>query len=278
MTEANNPSTQREVRKGSFLARIIAVTNQKGGVGKTTTAVNLSASLAMAGASSLLVDMDPQGNASSGLGHNPRELAKSIYHALLGEVGLSSVLKSTGIPGLNLLPSQAGLSGLEVELVGREKRSYYLKQLLSTVEDQYDYIIIDSPPSLGLLTVNVLCAANSLLIPIQCEYYALEGLGQLLNVVKRVQEGLNPALQVEGILLTMYDKRLSLSRQVAQEAIRYFDDKVYRTMIPRNVKLSEAPSFGKPIVLYDIESTGARSYIQLAQEVMNAEKGIGKGA
>jgi chromosome partitioning protein len=179
---------------------------------------------------------------------------------------------------LNLLPSQAGLSGLEVELVGREKRSYYLKQLLSTVEDQYDYIIIDSPPSLGLLTVNVLCAANSLLIPIQCEYYALEGLGQLLNVVKRVQEGLNPALQVEGILLTMYDKRLSLSRQVAQEAIRYFDDKVYRTMIPRNVKLSEAPSFGKPIVLYDIESTGARSYIQLAQEVMNAEKGIGKGA
>ncbi len=260
------------------MARIIAIANQKGGVGKTTTAVNLAASLAMAGSKTLLVDMDPQGNASSGVGVDSRSLEKTIYDAIVGNINSAQLIESTEISNLDLLPSNQGLSGLEVELVGQQGRAFYLRKALEPLLERYDFVLIDSPPSLGLLTVNVLCAAASVLIPIQCEYYALEGLGQLLNVVTRVREGLNPGLAIEGILLTMYDRRLNLSRQVAQEAVRYFDDKVYQTVIPRNVKLSEAPSFGKPVMLYDLESPGAQSYIKLAQEVIHAEKSIGQGA
>jgi len=260
------------------LARIIAIANQKGGVGKTPTAVNLSASLASAGARTLLVDMDPQGNASSGVGVDSRSLDKTLYDVIVGNVDPGQILENTDVKGLDLLPSNQGLSGLEVELVGQQGRSFYLKKALEAFVDEYEFILVDSPPSLGLLTVNVLCGAQSVMIPIQCEYYALEGLGQLLNVVTRVREGLNPELAIEGILLTMYDRRLNLSRQVAQEAVRYFEDKVYKTVIPRNVKLSEAPSFGKPVLLYDLESQGAQSYIKLAQEVIHAEKGIGQGA
>lgn len=260
------------------MARIIAIANQKGGVGKTTTAVNLAAAVAVAGRRSLLVDMDPQGNASSGLGIDVRELEQNIYHGLTGRAESPQLVVNTQVAGLDLLPSTQDLSGLEVELVGMQGRSYTLKKLLADLVDDYEFIFIDSPPSLGLLTVNVLCAARSVLIPIQCEYYALEGLGQLLNVVNRIQQGLNSQLSIEGILLTMYDRRLNLSRQVAAEAVRFFDDKVYKTVIPRNVKLSEAPSFGKPAILYDIESPGSQSYIQLAQEVIHAEESIGAGA
>jgi chromosome partitioning protein len=247
-------------------------------VGKTTTAVNLSASIAAAGKRVLLMDMDPQSNTSSGLGVSPQELEHSIYEFLIGQSTISEVCQETQIAGLDLVPSTHRLSGLEVELVDQDSRSYFLRDAIRELRDRYDFIFIDSPPSLGLLTVNILTAADSVLIPIQCEYYALEGLGQLLNVVTRMQQGLNKSLVIEGILMTMYDRRLNLSRQVAQEAIRFFGDRVYKSVIPRNVKLSESPSFGKPVILYDPESTGAQSYIKLAQEVIGDEKGIGQGA
>jgi chromosome partitioning protein len=251
--------------------KIIAVSNQKGGVGKTTTAVNLSASLAVAEKKTLLVDMDPQANATSGCGfQDPKHIENAnIYQALLGQKGLPEVVRATNLSDLSLVPSHIHLAGAEVELVPAIAREYRLNELLKQAGESYDYIIVDCPPSLGMLTINALTAADSVLIPIQCEYYALEGLGKLLHTVRQIQRHLNEALQIAGILLTMSDRRLNLSRQVAAEVKSYFGDKVYKTHINRNVRLAEAPSHGEPIVLYDIISQGAQDYLRLAGEVID---------
>ncbi len=250
------------------MGRIIAITNQKGGVGKTTTAINLCASLAAAEKRTLLVDMDPQGNATSGMGIDKEALSVTVYEVLFDPAVIRDAIVDTVMPFLTLLPSNQQLTGAEVELVNQEQREFKLKTALLTIKGDYDYMIVDCPPSLGLLTVNVLSAADSLLIPVQCEYYALEGLGHLLGTVRMVQSHLNPDLNIEGVLLTMFDKRLNLATQVVQETISYFGDKVYNTIIPRNVRLSESPSFGKPIILYDIQCQGAKSYLELAKEVI----------
>ncbi|MGI9181905.1 MAG: ParA family protein [Longimicrobiaceae bacterium] len=251
------------------MSRIIAIANQKGGVGKTTTAINLGASLAVAEKKTLVIDIDPQGNATSGLGVVKDELDRSIYDVLVDEVAAEEVIvPQVHFPFLDVLPATQDLVGVEVELVGRPGRESILRRALAPVRDRYEYILIDAPPSLGLLTLNTLAAADAVLIPIQCEFYALEGLSQLLNTVRIVQRSLNPALQIEGVLLTMFDGRLNLSKQVAEEAKEYFGPTVYRTTIPRNVRIAEAPSFGKPIALYDILSLGAKSYLALAREVI----------
>ena len=250
------------------MARIMAVANQKGGVGKTTTAINLSSCLAAAEKKTLIVDLDPQANTTSGLGYYAKEGDITSYEVLIGNARAADAVVSTMLPYLNLLPSNVRLVGAEVELVPMVAREHKLKEALVPLSENYDYIIIDCPPSLGLLTLNILTAADSVIIPIQCEYYALEGMGQLLNSISLVQKHLNPELQIEGVLLTMYDGRLNLSRQVAEETRKYFPEKVYATAINRNVRLSEAPSFGKPIILYDILSTGAQNYISLAKEII----------
>ncbi|HEY8484702.1 MAG TPA: AAA family ATPase [Longimicrobiales bacterium] len=251
------------------MSRVIAIANQKGGVGKTTTAINLGASLAVAERRTLIIDMDPQGNATSGLGIARNGLPASIYDTLINGVPLeSAVVREVHFPYLDVVASSQDLVGAEVELVGRPDREQVLRRALEPLRDRYDYILVDCPPSLGLLTLNTLTAADAVLIPIQCEFYALEGLSQLLNTVRLVQRNLNPRLQIEGVLLTMFDHRLNLSRQVADEAKEYFGNRVFRTAIPRNVRLAEAPSFGKPIVLYDILSAGAQSYLSLARELV----------
>ena len=263
---------------GDQVGRVIAIANQKGGVGKTTTAVNLAACLAAAERKTLLIDMDPQANATSGLGLRVGKDDASIYEVLTESRSVDETVRGTDLEFLYLLPSHIRLVGMEVELVNAIAREKKLAGAIKGIRGDYDFIIIDSPPSLGLLTLNALTAADSLLIPIQCEYYALEGLGQLLNTIRLVQRYLNPELRLEGVLLTMFDIRLNLSKQVAQEAKSYFGSKVYQTVISRNVRLSEAPSFGKPIILYDISSSGARNYMLLAKEVIDGgKKGFGKG-
>jgi len=252
------------------MSRVIAIANQKGGVGKTTTAINLGAALAVAEKRTLVLDIDPQGNATSGLGLDRREELPNIYDVLMGERTLEqAVSHKVHFSHLDLVPSTRDLVGAEIELVETPQRETVLRRALRPYRDHYDYILVDCPPSLGLLTLNTLTAADSVLIPIQCEFYALEGLSQLLNTIRLVQKGLNPDLEIEGVLLTMFDRRLNLSRQVAAEAREYFGAKVYRTAIPRNVRLAEAPSFGQPIVLYDVVSQGAQAYLALARELLS---------
>lgn len=254
------------------VTRIIAIANQKGGVAKTTTAVNLSACLAAWDRKVLLVDIDPQGNATSGLGVDRDNLTSSIYDLLLGEREIEGVIVDTGIENLDLVPANISLAGAEIEMVGMEKRETKLRDCLMPIKDRYHYIFIDCPPSLGLLTINALTTASSVLIPIQCEYYALEGVGQLLQTINLVQQRLNPHLFLEGVLLTMFDARTNLAIQVVDEVKNYFGDKVFSTVIPRNVRLSEAPSHGKPVITYDPRSKGAILYKELAQEVMEDEE------
>ena len=252
------------------MCRVIAIANQKGGVGKTTTAINLGAAIAVAEARTLVVDLDPQGNASSGLGLSRADDERvSLYEVLTnGADAKGAVRSSIQFPLLDVMASSRDLVGAEIELVGVMSRETILRRALDSIRPDYDFILLDCPPSLGLLTLNALTASNSLLIPIQCEFYALEGLSQLLNTVRLVQRSLNPRLEIEGVLLTMFDQRLNLARQVAAEAREYFGDRVYKTAIPRNVRLAEAPSFGQPILRYDVQSNGAQSYLALAKEIM----------
>ena len=251
--------------------RIIAVTNQKGGVGKTTTNINLSACLAEAGKKVLTVDADPQGNSTSGLGLEKDSLKKTVYQLLLGEASIDEVICSTCVKNLDILPANRDLSGAEIELIGIEKMEYRLKNALDQIKDRYDFILIDCPPSLNIITINALVAANTALVPIQCEYFAMEGLEQLLHTISLVKKRLNPALELEGVVFTMYDARTNLSMEVVEEVKHTLGENVYKTIIPRNVRLGEAPSHGLPITIYDPKSKGAESYALLAEEVMEKE-------
>ncbi|MCX7919705.1 MAG: AAA family ATPase [bacterium] len=252
--------------------RIITIANQKGGVGKTTTAVNLAACLAAAGKKTLLIDLDPQANATSGLGLDKRLIAKSIYDGIINSTPIDQILVHTFVPLLDLLPANDQLNGAQVELVEIENREFLLQQAINSIKNSYDYILIDTPPSLGLLTVNALVAGNKILIPLQCEYYALEGFAKLLETIELVKSSLNPELAILGIILTMYDSRTNLSSQVADEVRQHFGDRVFKTVIPRSIRLSEAPGFGKPIIFYDFRSSGAEAYIKLTQEVIEREE------
>ncbi len=258
-----------EVKVGDIVGKIVSIANQKGGVGKTTSSVNLAACLAYVGKKILLVDIDPQGNATSGVGIEKADVNQCIYDVLVDDVDAADVIKSAKVENLDVIPATIQLAGAEIELVPTISREVRLKRALDKVVDQYDYIIIDCPPSLGLLTINALTASDTVIIPVQCEYYALEGLSQLLNTVRLVQKHLNEDLKIEGVLLTMLDARTNLGIQVIEEVKKYFQDKVYKTIIPRNVRLSEAPSHGEPIIIYDAKSKGAEVYLDLAKEVLS---------
>ena len=259
------------------MGKIISVANQKGGVGKTTTSINLSTILAKKGKKVLMIDADPQGNASSGVGIDREEIELSVYDILINDIKIQEVVKKTNVKNLDLCPSNINLAGAEVELVSVMSREHRLKEKLDEVKDDYDFIIIDCPPSLGLITLNAFTASNSVLIPVQCEYYALEGLGQLLNTISLVKKHLNKDIEVEGALLTMYDIRTNLSNQVVKEVKKYFNEKVYKNVIPRNVKLSEAPSYGMPISMYDPKSKGAKSYEKFVKEFLKNNENEAKG-
>ncbi len=258
------------------MVKVIAICNQKGGTGKTTSSINIASYLALAQKKVLLIDLDPQANATSGIGVNKHGVAKSTYHVLLEELDLKEILQETQIKNLWLAPANLDLTGAEVELVGALGRENRLKRALLKEKENFDFVIIDSPPSLGLLTINSLCAADSVLVPVQCEYYALEGLTQLVSTIKLIKDNLNTALEIEGVLLTMADFRTNLTKEVVQEVRGYFKEKVYQTIIPRSIRLTEAPSFGKPIPLYDKESLGAKKYEELAQEMIGQNQQISR--
>lgn len=263
------------LRKGDFLAKIIAVANQKGGVGKTTSAVNIAAALGMFGKQTLLIDVDPQGNATSGVGVDKRSLTKTTYDMLVGDTKASEVILKTPYDNLYIMPSGIDLAAAELEMMDLPERAYRMKKAIVSVKAQFDYIIIDCPPSLGLITTNALTAADTILVPIQCEYYALEGLSQLMNTVRRVKRQTNPHIDIEGVLLTMYDGRLNLTQQVVSEVKRFFPQKVFATVIPRGVRLSEAPSYGMPVMYYDKSCKGSVAYTALAEEILKKEKHYG---
>jgi chromosome partitioning protein len=260
------------------VGRVIAIANQKGGVGKTTTAVNLAASLAVAEQRTLLVDGDPQGNATSGVGIAREQITRSVYDAIIGECSLAdTIIREVQFRHLDVAPTTTDLAGAEIELVDRPRRELAMREAIDPLRGYYDYLLLDCPPSLGLITVNMLAAADAVLIPVQCEYYALEGLSQLLNTIHIIQRGVNPNLVIDGVLLTMFDSRLNLSRQVADDAREYFGAKVFDTIVPRNVRLAESPSFGKPIILYDVTSVGAQAYMGVARELLDRHAREGEG-
>lgn len=264
--------TPENLSIGTRGTRILAIANQKGGVGKTTTTINLATALAAIRQKVLLVDLDPQGNASTGLGISRQDRDVNSYHVLIGEAGVQEAIINTEIPGLDIVPSGVDLSGAEIELVPVERREYCLKQTLRQGAEDYDYVLIDCPPALGLLTINALVAAQAVLIPLQCEFFALEGISQLMNTVERVRDAFNPGLDIQGIVLTMHDQRNNLSELVADDVREHFGDKVYKTVIPRNVRISEAPSHGRPVIIYDLHCAGSKAYLNLAGEVINRER------